>query len=180
METFSALLALCVGNSPVTDELPAQRPVTWSFDVFFHLHLNERLNKQQWGGWFEMPLCSLWRHCNARIYWWIRKSLLYSSVLTMEILQTCTKLSIYGKKSLIFCYTCAISSIWMSLMMCCWHLLNFLWCHKICNWENILMVCVCLWYLQYISNGDTAVLHLTINIWKNSISFATISTPSLL
>ena len=38
-ETFSALLALCVGNSPVTGELPAQRPVTWSFDVFFDLHI---------------------------------------------------------------------------------------------------------------------------------------------
>ena len=31
--TFSVLLALCVGNSPVTGEFPAQRPVTWSFDV---------------------------------------------------------------------------------------------------------------------------------------------------
>ena len=32
METFSALLALYAGNSPVTDEFPAQRPVTRSFD----------------------------------------------------------------------------------------------------------------------------------------------------
>ena len=35
MEKFSALLALCVGNSPVTGEFPAQRPVTRTFDVFF-------------------------------------------------------------------------------------------------------------------------------------------------
>ena len=35
METFSALLALCAGNSPVSGEFPAQRPVTRSFDVFF-------------------------------------------------------------------------------------------------------------------------------------------------
>ena len=35
METFSALLAICAGNSPVTGEFPAQRPVTRSFDVFF-------------------------------------------------------------------------------------------------------------------------------------------------
>ena len=35
METFSALLALCAGNSPVTGEFRAQRPVTQSFDVFF-------------------------------------------------------------------------------------------------------------------------------------------------
>ena len=40
METFSALLAICAGNSPVTGEFPAQRPVTWSFDVFFDLRLN--------------------------------------------------------------------------------------------------------------------------------------------
>ena len=33
METFSALLAISAGNSPVTGEFPAQRPVTQSFDV---------------------------------------------------------------------------------------------------------------------------------------------------
>ena len=49
METFSALLALCAGNSPVTGEFPAQRPVTRSFDVFFGLRLNKRLSKQSLG-----------------------------------------------------------------------------------------------------------------------------------
>ena len=39
METFSALLALCVGNSPATSEFPTQRPATRSFDVFFDLRL---------------------------------------------------------------------------------------------------------------------------------------------
>ena len=43
METFSALLALCAGNSPVPGEFPGQRPVTRSFDVFFHLRQNKRL-----------------------------------------------------------------------------------------------------------------------------------------
>ena len=65
METFSALLARCVRNSPVTGEFPAQSPVALSFDVFFDLRLNKRLGKQSWGWWFETPLCSLWRHCNA-------------------------------------------------------------------------------------------------------------------
>ena len=37
METFSALLAICTGNAPVTGEFPAQRPVTRSFDVFFFI-----------------------------------------------------------------------------------------------------------------------------------------------
>ena len=49
METFSALLAICAGNSPVTVEFPAQRPVTRSFDVFLDLRLNKRLSKQSWG-----------------------------------------------------------------------------------------------------------------------------------
>ena len=63
METFFALLALCVGNSPVTGEFPAQRAVTWRFDVFFDLRLNKRLSKQSWSWWFETPSRSLWRHC---------------------------------------------------------------------------------------------------------------------
>ena len=67
METFSMSLALCVGNSPVTDEFPSQRPVMRSFDVFFDLRLNTRLSKQSWGWWFERPACSLWHHCNAQI-----------------------------------------------------------------------------------------------------------------
>ena len=46
MEEFSALLALCAGNSPVTVEFPSQRLVTRSFDVFFDLRLNKRLSKQ--------------------------------------------------------------------------------------------------------------------------------------
>ena len=65
METFSALLAICAGNSPVLGEFPAQRPVMRSFDVFFHLRLNKRLSKQSWGCWFEMLLRPLWRHCNG-------------------------------------------------------------------------------------------------------------------
>ena len=64
METFSALLAICAGNSPVTGEFPTQRPVTRSFDVFFDLHLNKRLSKQSWGWWFETPSRPLWRHSN--------------------------------------------------------------------------------------------------------------------
>ena len=64
METFSALLALCARNSPVTGEFPPQRPVTRSFDVFFHLCLNKRLSKQSWRWWFQTPSRPLWRHCN--------------------------------------------------------------------------------------------------------------------
>ena len=58
METFSALLALCAGNSPVTGEFPSQRPVTRSIDVFFDLRPNKQLSKQ----WFE----TLW---DAIVIW---------------------------------------------------------------------------------------------------------------
>ena len=64
MEAFSALLAICAGNSPVTGEFPSQRPVTRSFDIFCDLRLNKRLSKQSWGWWFETPSRPLWCHCN--------------------------------------------------------------------------------------------------------------------
>ena len=69
METFSALLALCAGKSPVTGEFPAPRPVTRSFDIFFDIRLNKRMSKQSWGWWFETPSGSLWRHCNELNYY---------------------------------------------------------------------------------------------------------------
>ena len=57
IETQSALLALCVGNSPVT--------VTRTFDFFFDLRLNERLSKLSWGWWFETPSHPWWRHSDG-------------------------------------------------------------------------------------------------------------------
>ena len=63
MKTFSASMTFCAGNSLVTSEFPSQRPVTLSFDIFFDLRLNKRLNERTWGWWFETPSCSLCRHC---------------------------------------------------------------------------------------------------------------------
>ena len=65
MKILSALLAIWAGSSSVTGELPSQRPVTRSFDVFFDLCLNKRLNKQSCGWWFETPWRLLWRHRNG-------------------------------------------------------------------------------------------------------------------
>ena len=65
METFSALLAICAGSSPVPGEFPAQRPVTRRFDIFFDLHPNKRLSKQWRGWWFETSPCPLRRHLNV-------------------------------------------------------------------------------------------------------------------
>ena len=57
METFFALLALCAGISPVTGELPSQRPVPRRFEVFFY----PRLNK----GWANTREASDWRRYRA-------------------------------------------------------------------------------------------------------------------
>ena len=65
METVSELLTLCAGNSPVTGEFPAQRPVTRSLEVFFDMRLSKRLSKPLRGRWFETPSPSLWRHYNG-------------------------------------------------------------------------------------------------------------------
>ena len=78
LEIFSALLAFVVrcsaslarfeANSPVTGEFPSQRPLTRSFDVFFHLRLNQQLSKQWIHRWFETPSRWLWCHCNVTVF----------------------------------------------------------------------------------------------------------------
>ena len=92
VETFSALLALCVGNSPVTGEFPSQRPVTQSFGVLFDLSLNKRLGKQSWGWWPEMPSRSLWRHCNAGCRFWIPS-------VTEDLLYTVRNIAFYWSQN---------------------------------------------------------------------------------
>ena len=53
---ISRVTDFCAGNSPV------KNPVTWSFDVFFDLRLNQQLSKQCKCRWFEKPSRSLRRH----------------------------------------------------------------------------------------------------------------------
>ena len=64
IEIFSALLALYAGNSSVTSDFPSERPVNWSFHIFFDLRLNKRLSKQSRRQWIETLSRSLWRQCN--------------------------------------------------------------------------------------------------------------------
>ena len=50
METFSTLLDICTGNSPVSGEFPTQRPVTWSFDLsLICLWINDWVNNREAG-----------------------------------------------------------------------------------------------------------------------------------
>ena len=99
METFSALLAIYVGNSPVTGEFPTQRPVSRSFDIFFDLHLNKRLSKQTWVWWFEMLLHPLWCNFNEWQIIGLHFSRYFVQVLTSTVLTK--SVGIYlGNKSL--------------------------------------------------------------------------------
>ena len=79
----------CAGNSPLTGEFHAQRPVTRSFDFFFGLCLNKRLSKQPWGWWFEthrahyditvMFVADAWRRTKSEA--WLMVSLYVSFTL---------------------------------------------------------------------------------------------------
>ena len=59
-----------------------QRPVTWSFDVFFDLRLNQELSKQWRRRWFEAPSRSLWRHCNVAAKLASRPCSVFSKITT--------------------------------------------------------------------------------------------------
>ena len=72
---FSALLALCAGNSPVTDEFPAQCPVTRSFDVFLDLCLTKLLNKQSRRSRFKSPSYTLRLQRNVNQIYLVKMSL---------------------------------------------------------------------------------------------------------
>ena len=85
METFSALLALYAGNSPVTGEFPSQRLVTRGFEAFSDLRLNKRLSKQSRRRWFETPSRPFWRHCNE---------------MSLHLATTTTKLQVFSEKVL--------------------------------------------------------------------------------
>ena len=88
METFSAQLAMCAGNSPVPGEFPTQRPMTRSFDVSFDLRLNKRLGKKSWGWWFETRSCPLRRHCNGMMVMRNQRySVANASEITMRVLR---------------------------------------------------------------------------------------------
>ena len=75
--------AICAGNSPISGESPAQRPVTRGFDVFFDLRLIKRLSKHSRGWWFETLSRPLLRHCNVlfKFHWDVLVRLQLSGVV---------------------------------------------------------------------------------------------------
>ena len=82
METFSASLALCAGNSRSPVNSPHKIQGRWASMFSLICALNKRLSKQSWGWWFGTPL-SVWveKYCIeefdehsisvvAYIWWW--------------------------------------------------------------------------------------------------------------
>ena len=63
MKTFSAILAIRAGNSPVPGEFPAPRPVTRSFAVFFDLRLNKWLRRYR--AHYDVIVMKAW-HCVSK------------------------------------------------------------------------------------------------------------------
>ena len=78
METFSVLLAICAGTSPVTGEFLIQRLVTRSFDVFFdrgavdlrrhRAHYDVIVMNQDMGFWSYF-LSSIIYYFRSTTYW---------------------------------------------------------------------------------------------------------------
>ena len=72
MERFSALLAICAGNSPVPGEFPTQRPVARSFDVFFEQALEWTIVRLVIWDAIAPIMTSLWwfRHFLSKKCFW--------------------------------------------------------------------------------------------------------------
>ena len=111
METFSALLAICAGNSPHKDQ--------WCFHVYFDLRPNKRLSKQSWGWWFETLWRPLWRHRND---WEANMDGLVqdcsnSIANALELLQSYTKPSIYSNSQEAHgnVFTLCFALVWLRL-----------------------------------------------------------------
>ena len=121
METFSALLAICARNSPVPGEFLAQRPVTRSFDVFFDLRLNKRLNKQSLVIWNAIVPIITSLLCS---FIGLRTSISYSQHLPGDIIFT----GHVGNSSDKYCETMHVRPVIGCVLVFGLHwFLNFLW-----------------------------------------------------
>ena len=135
METFSALLAICAGNSSVTGEFPAQRPVTRSFDVFFDLRLNinrwvnngEAGDLRRYRTHYDVIVMTLiWLNCDVITSWTSRHEHCAMYHLTLHInspsapdmvtVNMYTTFIIHGST---FAYTCYNAENWSTFMIMC-------------------------------------------------------------
>ena len=77
METFSALLAICAGNTPVPGEFPAKRPVTRSFDVsLICARINGWVNNGEAGDFRRHPA-----HYDVTVMWRVEFIIVHEQTL---------------------------------------------------------------------------------------------------
>ena len=69
---FRVTCPLC-GEFTGLRRIPLTKASNAELWCFLYLRLNKQLSKQSWGWWFEMPSCSLWRHCNAVAFFFFNK-----------------------------------------------------------------------------------------------------------
>ena len=159
METFTTLLALCAGNSPVTGEFPTQRTVTQNFDIFLYLRLNKRLSKQCQKIWlflgrqyFQKYFSKI--HCGAFGFKFQCPLLL--------VLPKPLKIDITGQWHLSFVTRCANrlarhghSNISIMPNVICQHLFTNAFCGKP-HWFT------CTWYMKHVPRACRYVLSLLV------------------
>ena len=93
METVSALLAICAGNSPVSGEFPAQRPVTRALMFsLIYARINSWVNNRKAGDLRRHPT-----HCDVIV---MHRSLQYQKHVNCDICRIITR--IWSKPS---CYS---------------------------------------------------------------------------
>ena len=140
IEKFSALLAICEGNSLVTGEFPSQRPVTRSFDVFFDLRLNQRLSKQ-WR--FDTTSCSLW--CIVML-----SQYSCTKIASKYVLKTCVRFVLlwqWTNKRYLLIFHGIIDNIWQILSIQNHPLSPHQWFPScICKWYHWCFVSYILYY----------------------------------
>ena len=144
METFSALLTICAGNSPVPGEFPAQRPVTRSFDVsLICARINGWVDNSEAGDlrrhrvhydvivmyttgtvtqrsrWLEDAM-RIWHHCNIKLTctWPTGYNTVFFVPNAAQALQLANKCHIWG--------VVYENKLWYR----CAHFFTPIWCHK--------------------------------------------------
>ena len=156
METSSALLAICAGNSPVTGEFPLQRPVTRSYNVFFHLRMNKRLINNREAG-------DLRRYCAH-----------YDVTVVRRIAKENLKVHVQFTRAIRSC-DCKISENYQ----CIWnvlewtlHFINNAWCK---HFSSSMIYCLTICYScrprsKYWREGGLNVLQTHISVLPPEIS----------
>ena len=111
-------------TGPLRGEFTGQRriPLTKASDIFLDLGPNKRLSKQSRRRWYEAPLRSLWRRCNAMF----RSRFKLKTVLQgIEIQMTKIRRSLHNMRPS-YLYDAKYLNLWQDIFVL---LLNGVYCY---------------------------------------------------